>query len=222
MTESDSHGSDLRVLLVDDHPIVRTGLRALLAASPGVTLVGEAPDGERGVALAGAAGEGDGVGPDVVLMDLQLGAGIDGAEATRRIRALPEPPRVLVLTTYDTDADIVRAIEAGATGYLLKDAEPADLLAAIRAAARGETVLAPPVASRLVSRMREPDRNLTPREAEIVQLVADGHANRAIAKRLFVTEATVKSHLVHVFGKLGVESRTAAVAEARRRGILRA
>jgi DNA-binding NarL/FixJ family response regulator len=208
----------VRLLLVDDHPVVRAGLQAVLAAAAGIAVVGEAGGAADAVALAGYPGP---ARPDVVLMDLNHGAG-DGAEATRLIRALPEPtPRVLVLTTYDSDADIIRAVEAGATGYLLKDAEPEDLLRAIRTAATGETVLAPPVASRLVSRMRAPVEALTRREAEILRLVAEGHSNRAVAKSLFVTEATVKSHLVHVFAKFAVDSRTAAVAEARRRGVLR-
>ncbi|OIV35923.1 DNA-binding response regulator [Mangrovactinospora gilvigrisea] len=207
--------SAVRVVLVDDHPVVRAGLRALLAAADGIEVVGEAGSADEAVARAAAGGA------DVVLMDLNLGGGGDGAEATRRIRALPEPrPRVLVLTTYDSDADILRAVEAGATGYLLKDAEPEELLRALRTAASGETVLAPVVASRLVSRMRDPAPALTSREAEILRLVAEGRSNRAIARGLFVTEATVKSHLVHVFTKLGVDSRTAAVAEARRRGLL--
>ncbi|GAA4216392.1 response regulator [Actinocatenispora rupis] len=204
----------IRVLLVDDHPIVRGGLRAALSGTADVTVVGEAATGEAAVTAAA-----DGV--DVVVMDLSLGAGIDGAEATRRVAALPDPPRVLVLTTYDSDADILRAIEAGATGYLLKDAEPADLLAAIRTAAAGGTVLAPSVATRLVSRVRTPGRSLTPRETEILRMVAEGHTNQAIARHLYVTEATVKSHLVQAYAKLGVDNRTGAVAAARRLGILR-
>ncbi|GIG64915.1 response regulator [Phytomonospora endophytica] len=205
----------ITVLIVDDHPIVRGGLRAAFDADEGIEVMGDAGTGEAAVDLAARAR------PDVVLMDLQLGAGIDGAETTRRLRALPEPPRVLILTTYDSEADILRAIEAGATGYLLKDAEPADLRAAIRTAARGETVLAPSVATRLVSRVRRPERTLTPRETEVLQMVAAGSGNRAIARALFITEATVKSHLVQVFAKLGVDSRTAATAEARRRGVIR-
>ncbi|AHI00780.1 response regulator transcription factor [Kutzneria viridogrisea] len=203
----------IRVLLVDDHPVVRAGLRALLAEAPDVELVGEAGDGQRAVELAAQA--------DVVLMDLQLGQGIDGAEATRRICAGDSGARVLVLTTYDSDADILRAIEAGATGYLLKDTQPAELLRAIRGAASGQTVLAPLVASRLGARKRMPGTALTARETEILQLAAEGASNRAIARQLFITEATVKSHLVQVFGKLGVDNRTAATAEGRRRGVIR-
>lgn len=205
----------ISVLLVDDHPIVRAGLRAALGADPGLHVVGEAAGGDEAVRLARE------LRPDVVLMDLQLGPGIDGAAATARVRELPEPPRVLILTTYDSDADILRAIEAGAIGYLLKDAEPADLLRALRAAAAGETVLAPAVATRLVSRERAPGISLTPREAQVLQLVAGGHSNSAIARRLFISEATVKSHLVQVFAKLGVDNRTAATAEGRRRGVIR-
>ncbi|MEV0644269.1 response regulator transcription factor [Phytomonospora sp. NPDC050363] len=205
----------ITVLIVDDHPVVRGGLRAAFDADDGIEVVGDAGTGEAAVDIATETG------PDVVLMDLQLGTGIDGAEATRRLRALPRPPRVLILTTYDSEADILRAIEAGATGYLLKDAEPADLRAAIRTAARGETVLAPSVATRLVSRVGRPAGNLTPRETEVLQMVAEGRGNRAIARELFITEATVKSHLVQVYTKLGVDSRTAAAAEARRRGLIR-
>ncbi|GAB4053667.1 response regulator [Catellatospora paridis] len=205
----------ISVLLVDDHPIVRAGLRATLAADPGLRVVGEASGGDEAVRLARA------LRPDVVLMDLQLGPGSDGATATARVRELPDPPRVLILTTYDSDADILRAIEAGAIGYLLKDAEPADLLRGLRAAAAGETVLAPSVATRLVSRERAPGISLTPREAQVLQLVAGGHSNSAIARQLFISEATVKSHLVQVFAKLGVDNRTAATAEGRRRGVIR-
>lgn len=205
----------IRVLLVDDHPIVRAGLRAALDADDGITVVGEAATGEQALEQVSVTS------PDVVLMDLQLGAGINGAEATRRLREHGEVPRVLILTTYDSDADILRGIEAGATGYLLKDAEPAALLAAVRAAADGETVLAPSVAGRLMSRVRAPGKSLTPRETQILQLVADGHTNQAIARQLFITEATVKSHLVQVFTKLEVDTRTSAVARARERGIVR-
>ena len=203
-----------RVLLVDDHPVVRAGLRALLSAN-GIDVVGEAADGADGVRRA------EQVHPDVVLMDLRLGDGMDGVEATRQIRERPHPPTVLILTTYDTDADILRAVEAGATGYLLKDAPVAQLVDAVDRAARGETVLAPEVAQRLVTSLRSPRPQLSARELEVLRLVADGDSNRAVAKRLFVSEATVKSHLVHVFTKLGVDSRTAAVAAARDVGLLR-
>lgn len=203
-----------RVVLVDDHPVVRAGLRALLTAS-GVEVVGEAATADEALAVVQQSR------PDVVLMDLQLADGGDGVAATTAIAALPDPPRVLILTTYDTDADILRAVEAGAAGYLLKDAEPQVLLDAVAAAARGETVLAPQVATRLMARVREPTPELSARELDVMALVAEGLTNREIARRLFVSEATVKSHLVHVFTKLGATSRTAAVAAARERGLLR-
>jgi len=203
------------VLLVDDHPVVRAGLRAVLDASDGIAVVGEASDGAGGLASARV------LRPDVVLMDLQMGAGMDGVEATRRIAAMDDPPHVLILTTYDTDADILRAVEAGASGYLLKDAPTQQLVDAVHAAARGETVLAPPVAGRLMSRLRSDRRDLTGRELEVLRLVAAGKTNRDISKELYVSEATVKSHLVHIFAKLDVDSRTAAVARARESGVLR-
>ncbi|KAB2370742.1 response regulator [Actinomadura montaniterrae] len=206
----------IRILLVDDHPVVRSGLRAMLAGQPGFALVGEAATGEEGVAEAAR------LHPDVVLMDLQLGAGIHGGEATRRITAAgPRAPRVLVLTTFDADSDILAAIEAGATGYLLKDAPPEKLHAAIRSAAAGDSTLAPSVASRLLGRMRAPSATLTGRELEVLGLVAEGLSNRQISKRLFLSETTVKTHLVHIYAKLEVDSRTAAVAAATRRGLIR-
>lgn len=205
----------MRVVLVDDHPVVRAGMRALLTTSEDIEVVAEAASGAdalREVALSD---------PDVVLMDLQLGDGMDGVEATRRLLAADPARKVLILTTYDTDADILRAIEAGATGYLLKDAAPSRLLAAVRAAARGETVLAPVVAQRLVTRLTHPATELTERERDVLCGAAEGLANRAIAKRLFISEATVKTHLAHIFTKLGVDNRTAAVAAARQQGLLR-
>ncbi|HEX5542541.1 MAG TPA: response regulator transcription factor [Micromonospora sp.] len=214
MNVAPDRADPIRVLIVDDHPIVRRGLRAALDADPRITVVAEAATGEDAITQS------DATSPDVVLMDLHLGPGINGAETTRQLLTRPRPPRVLVLTTYDSDADILPAITAGATGYLLKDTEPDELLAAIRTAATGEAVLAPAIATRLLTRVRTPDRALTPRETQILQMVADGHSNQAVARALFITEATVKSHLVQVFTKLGVDSRTAAVAEARRRGIV--
>lgn len=202
-----------RVFLVDDHPVVRAGLAALLAGDR-VSVVGQASSGEEALAYVPTAR------PDVVLMDLRLGPGIDGVAATERLLALPEPPAVLILTTYDTDADIIRAVEAGAAGYLLKDAPLEAILGAVEAAARGETVLAPGVAERLVTALRRPPAALSGREVEVLRAVAEGKANRAIARALFISEATVKTHLVHVFEKLGVDSRTAAVAAARDRGLL--
>ena len=206
--------TEIKVLLVDDHPVVRGGLRAALSADPEITVVGEAGTGEQGVRLAAE------LVPDVVLMDLQLGEGINGAAATAEIRRLPNPPRVLVLTTYDRDVDILPAITAGATGYLLKDAAPDALLQAVHDSAAGRTVLAPSIADRLIHRASQPRTALTGRETEILQMVADGMSNRAIGRQLFITEATVKSHLVQVFDKLHANNRTAAVAEARRRGVI--
>ncbi|MFD8531312.1 response regulator [Streptosporangium canum] len=205
----------MRLFLVDDHPVVRAGLVALLGGEHDMEVVGEAADGED--ALRGIASR----EPDVVLMDLQLGDGIDGVEATRRVRELPSPPQVLVLTTYETDADIVRAIDAGATGYLLKACPPEELFQGIRAAARGETVLSPRVATRMMRRMRGPGPALSAREVEILELLASGAGNREIARRLFITEATVKTHLVHIYGKLGVDTRTAAVTAAVERRLIR-
>jgi DNA-binding NarL/FixJ family response regulator len=205
----------IRLLLADDHPVVRAGLRALLEAEEDFAVVAEVESAERAIALAGD------LAVDVVLMDLQFGAGMHGAEATAAILARPGAPRVLVLTTYDTDADILAAVEAGATGYLLKDAPPEDLAAAVRSAAAGRSALAPEVADRLMNRMRTPDTVLSRRESEVLGLVAGGLSNAEIAGRLFLTQATVKSHLVHIYGKLGVESRTAAIAAARERGLIR-
>jgi len=202
----------IRVVLVDDHPVVRSGLAGLLAAEADIEVVGEAGDGAAGVALALE------VQPDLVLMDLRMPE-LDGADATALITAAGGP-RVLVLTTYDTDADILRAVEAGATGYLLKDTPREQLVAAVRAAARGETVLAPPLAAKLMRSVRGGDQ-LTARETEVLELVARGLSNPEIARELFIGEATVKSHLLHVFDKLGVSDRTAAVTVAMQRGILR-
>ncbi|MFF3605682.1 response regulator [Streptomyces sp. NPDC002463] len=209
--------TDITLLIVDDHPVVRDGLRGMFAAEgSGFRVLGEAPDGVRGVELALE------LDPDVVLMDLRMpgGGGVDAiAELTRR----GARSRVLVLTTYDTDTDTLPAIEAGATGYLLKDAPREELFAAVRAAASGRTVLSPTVASRLVTAVRAPaaaDTALSAREGEILALVAKGTANRAIAAELFISEATVKTHLTHIYAKLGVKDRAAAVATGYDRGIL--
>ena len=211
----------IRVLLVDDHPVVRRGLRALLEELPELEPVGEAADGAAAIRLLDQFQQAGQPRPDVVLMDLRMGAGMNGVEATRLITARTDPPSVLVLTVYSTDADLLAAVEAGATGYLLKDAPPEELAAAVRATARGETVLAPPVAARLMGRVRAGRPTLSPRETEILELLAEGLANRQISRRLFISEATVKTHLVHVYDKLGVDSRTAAVAAARTGGLLR-
>jgi DNA-binding NarL/FixJ family response regulator len=204
----------IRVLLVDDHPVVRVGLRGMLDMSDGLNVIGEAASGTEALTLTAT------LRPDVVLMDLRM-PGIDGAEATERIVARFPGVRVLVLTTYDTDEDILRAVEAGAAGYLLKDTPLAQLVAAIHAAARGESVLAPPVAARLADRRRiPPAEQLTPREVEVLGLVARGLSNGEIGRVLFISEATVKTHLVRAFVKLGVSDRTAAVTAALSRGAL--
>lgn len=207
----------IRLLIADDHPIVRAGLNALFSFEPDLEVVAEADTPDEAVRAAAREN------PDVVLMDLQFGAAqaSGGADATRRIRALPAPPYVLVLTNYDTDADILSAVEAGASGYLLKDAPPHELTAAVRAAAAGESALAPVIASRLLERMRTPQVSLSGREIEVLELVAAGRSNTEVAEALFISETTVKSHLAHVYSKLGVSSRTAAVSAARLRGILR-
>ncbi|MEE1771641.1 response regulator transcription factor [Streptomyces sp. JV185] len=202
----------VRILLCDDHVVVRAGLLALLGSEPDIEVVGEAGSGEEAVALAAK------LTPDVVLMDLQLGAGIDGVEATRRIAATGV--HVLVLTTYDTDADITRAIEAGATGYLLKAERPEELFAAIRSAAQGRTTLSPPVASRVMARMRKPLPTLTDRELDILAQLSQGLGNRDIARALFISEATVKTHLGRIYDKLGVDTRAGAVAVAKEQRLL--
>ena len=211
----------IRVLLADDHEIVRLGLRAVLEDANDIEVVGEVSTAEAAIAAAQAGGI------DVILMDLRFGAGAEGtlvstgADATAAIkRTMKNPPNVLVATNYDTDADILGAIEAGAVGYLLKDAPPADLLAAVRSAAEGDSTLSPVVANRLMTRVRTPRTSLTPRELEVLKLVAAGSSNRDIGKVLFLSEATVKSHLVHIYDKLGVRSRTSAVAAAREQGVL--
>ena len=204
----------IRLLVVDDHPVVRAGMVAVLGEEPDLDVVGEAGNGAEALALVPR------LAPDVVLMDLRMPV-MDGAEATARLRSLPGAPHVLVLTTYDTDADIVRAVEAGARGYLLKDAPTSVLTDAIRRAARGETVLAPPVAARLADRLRAPAvPELTGREVEVLGLVARGMSNAEVGRALFIGEATVKTHLIRAFAKLGVQDRTAAVAEAHRRGLI--
>ncbi|WP_369216437.1 response regulator [Streptomyces flavofungini] len=208
----------IRLLLADDHPVVRAGLRAVLDAEPDFEIVAEAATAEAAVERAAARGP---EVVDVVLMDLQFGPGMHGAAATAEITAREGAPRVLVLTTYDTDADILAAVEAGAAGYLLKDAPPEELAAAVRTAASGRSALAPAIAHRLMDRMRAPAEALSRRELEVLRLVKDGLSNQRISKELFLSQATVKSHLVHIYAKLGVDSRTAAVAAATSRGLIR-
>jgi DNA-binding NarL/FixJ family response regulator len=205
----------IRLLVADDHPVVRDGLRAMLATQPDMELVGEAATGTQAVERARA------LRPDVVLMDLQMPE-LDGPAAIATLRDQAPEVRVLVLTTFGTDADITRAVDAGATGYLLKDAPREQLFGAIRAAARGEAVLSPSVATRVLGRMRAPaEEALSPRELEILGAVARGLSNKEIGRQLYVSEATVKTHLLRVFGKLGVDDRTAAVTVALKRGIIR-
>lgn len=208
----------VRVLICDDHPVVRAGIVALLATADHIEVVGQAGGGEEIVRMAAE------VPADLVLMDLQLGnapGAVHGPEATRRIRAAAGAPHVLVLTNYDSDADVVAAVEAGAAGYLLKDAPPEELLAAVRRAAAGETALAPEVGSKLLARMRAPETSLSQRELEVLDAVAEGLANAQIAARLFVSTSTVKTHLVYIFEKLGARSRTDALAKARAAGLIR-
>lgn len=205
----------MRLVVVDDHAVVRAGLRALLDAQHDLCVVGEAADGATALDVVNRTC------PDVVLMDLNLGPGPGGAATTALVRATPSPPRVLVLTTYDTDADILAALDAGAAGYLLKDAPPAELYDAIRRTARGETVLAPAVAATLVRRSSAPGPRLTEREVAILDLLATGLGNKEMARRLFVSEATVKSHLSHIYTKLGVDTRAGAVAKAIEQRIIR-
>jgi DNA-binding NarL/FixJ family response regulator len=216
---ADSVPAPVRILVCDDHAVVRAGLLALLDSAPGIEVVGEAGTGEEALALAAR------LAPDVVLMDLQLGAGIDGVEATRRLTTTPATgsgrvPHVLVLTTYDTDADITRAIEAGATGYLLKAERPEELFAAIHAAAQGRTTLSGPVAGRVMANLRSPRPSLTDRERDILAQLATGLGNREIARALFISEATVKTHLRRIYDKLGVDTRAGAVAVAKEQRLL--
>ncbi|MCA2229355.1 response regulator transcription factor [Nonomuraea sp. NEAU-L178] len=204
----------IRLLVVDDHPVVRDGLSSMFARDPDFEVVGEAADGAEAVRLA------ETLRPDVVLMDLRM-PGMDGVRATRELVGRGNGARVLVLTTYNTDSHVLPAIEAGATGYLLKDAPRDELLRAVRATARGEAVLAPSAAALLMSRVRSSASGLlSQRELEVLHLVAAGGTNREAAAQLFITEATVKSHLLNIYGKLGVGDRAAAVTEAFNRGLL--
>lgn len=204
----------VRILLVDDHPIVRAGVRSLFDRRDDAEVVGEAASGEEAVVLARH------LRPDVVLCDLRLGAGMDGVQTTAALRALDPAPAVLILTTFDRDAQILGAIEAGAAGYLLKDIDPEDIIRAVRQAASGGQALTPELTARVGRALRAPRVQLTGRELDVLRLLDTGASNREIAKALFVTEATVKTHLVHVFEKLGADSRAKAVAIARESGLL--
>ncbi|WP_327225125.1 response regulator transcription factor [Streptomyces platensis] len=213
---AESAHTPVSVLLCDDHDVVRAGLLALLSSAGGIEVIGEAGNGEEAVALAAA------LSPDVVLMDLRLGSGIDGVEATRRIARTDAPgsPRVLVLTDYDTDADIARAFEAGAAGHLLKAEPPEELFAAIRAAAAGRSTLAAPVAHHVLAQMRSPRHTLTDRELHILGRLARGLSIREIARALSTSEVTIKTDLARIYDKLGVAGRTAAVSVARDQRLL--
>jgi DNA-binding NarL/FixJ family response regulator len=205
----------VRVLIVDDHPVVRTGLRGMLEGQPNLEVVGEAGDGEEAVKLT------ERLSPNVVLMDLSM-PGMGGVAATAKIKERRPDAHVLVLTTYDSSADILRAIEAGATGYLLKDAPREELFRAVQAAAQGKPLLAPEVAAHLMERVRWPSEEvLSGREIEVLELVAQGKSNREISGELWISEATVKSHLLHIYDKLGATDRASAIATAMKRGILR-
>lgn len=205
----------ITLVLADDHPVVRAGLRAVVESQPDMRVVAEFSTAEELVSWLRAGGT-----TDVILLDLRFGdTRLGGADATRDIVSGNGPP-ILILTTYGSDSDILSAIEAGATGYLLKDAPTEELTTAIRAAAIGETTLGPSIQQRLLSRIRKPDVALTRRELEVLQLVEKGCSNDAIAQQLFLSRTTVKSHLAHVYNKLGVQSRTAALSVARDRGML--
>ena len=216
----------VRLLVVDDHPVVRSGIVGMLSGEPDLQVVGQAADGAEAIALTAE------LVPDVILMDLRM-PGLDGVEATRRISSRPDAPRVVVLTTYDTDGDILRAVEAGAIGYLLKDSPREDILAAVLSAAVGRSALSPAVTTRLVGAARGTGRgpdgspcwaeapvSLSPRERQVLQAASRGLSNNQIGAELYITEATVKTHLLRAYAKLGVDSRTAAVTEALRRGLL--
>ncbi|MCE4161771.1 response regulator transcription factor [Rhodococcus sp. D-46] len=205
----------IRVFLVDDHLVVRAGLRALLNTQPDVEVVGEASSGEEAATAIPSAS------PDLVMMDLDMGTGMHGAEAIKRLRSDGVDVPVLVFTTYDTDADVVRAVDAGAIGYLLKDSTPDEIFGAVRGALAGRSVLSPAVASRLVQQMQRPQEALTARESELLSLLAEGMTNRELGKALFISEATVKTHLGHIYAKLGVDNRSAAVSVALRRDGIR-
>jgi len=204
----------IRILIADDHPVVRSGLESMLAKQPEFEVVGEAENGRAAVTLAAD------LRPHVVLMDLRMPE-MDGVAATREIRSRLPETNVLVLTTYDSDADILRAVEAGATGYLLKDSPREELYKAVKAAASGKALLAPPVAQRIMSHIQTPSRQaLSTREIEVLDLVRSGLSHKEVARSLHLSEATVKTHLIHIYGKLGVDDRTSAVNVALEKGIL--
>jgi DNA-binding NarL/FixJ family response regulator len=206
--------NSIRILLIDDHPVVREGLSGMLAGQPDFEVVGQGSDGYQGVSMNAE------LRPDVILMDLRM-PGMDGVTAIRELKAAMPGTNILVLTTYDSDVDIVRAVEAGATGYLLKDTPREELFRAVRAASKGESVLAPAVAARLMTRMRTPaEENLTAREIEVLELVSKGNSNKQVARSLHISTATVKTHLIHIFDKLAVKDRTSAVTVALEKGIL--
>lgn len=209
----------IRILIADDHPVVRMGLRSVLETADDLEVVGESSSADEAVTRVAEAARG-GSPIDVVTMDLRFGDGPTGADATARLRDVPGGPAVLILTNYDDDTDILRAIEAGASGALLKDAPPRTLIEAVRDAAAGRTVVAPSVASRLVARMRQPEVRLTGRERDVLLLLAEGLSNHEIGERLVLSQPTVKSHLARLYAKLGVSSRTAAIARARSAGLL--
>ena len=212
--ESSAKPGPIRLLIVDDHPVVRDGLRGMFAGDPSFVVVGEAANGRDAVARAEA------VRPDVVLMDLRMPK-MNGVTAIKVMADRGIQARVLVLTTYDTDTDVMPAIEAGATGYLLKDTPREELLRAVRAARRGTSVLSPTIATRLLGEVRHhTTETISPRELEVLRLIARGSTNREAAAHLFISEATVKTHLLHIYAKLGVNDRAAAVAEAFERGLL--
>ena len=201
----------ISVLLVDDHLVVRSGLKALLGTQSDIEVVAEAASGEAALEAFRVHR------PAVVMMDLAMGNGMDGIEAIKAVRRINGRQAVLVFTTYDSDADIVRSVDAGAMGYLLKDAAPEEIFSAVRGAVQGKSVMSPPVASRLFQQLRNPGEVLTPREAELLSLLIEGLSNKELSQRLFISEATVKTHLAHIYAKLGVETRAAAIATAIRR-----
>lgn len=202
------------VLLVDDHPVVRSGLRAVLDTGEEIKIIGEAATGEEAIVLANH------LRPDVVLCDLRLGNGIDGIQTTAALRALDPAPAVLILTTFDRDSEILGAVEAGAAGYLLKDVAPEVIIEGLKRAAAGEVFLAPDLAARVMKGMSKPTPKLTEREREVLKLLVKGVTNQEIARALFVTEATVKTHLTHIFTKLEVDSRSRAILLAQEAGLV--